>query len=97
MAAYKRTQITVETDQITIIRRRGCSRHWCAECRRETDMVDLAQASVLKGMPQPLLLEGIRARKWHVTEATDGSPLICLDSFLTAQAQAHCDQIDDHK
>jgi hypothetical protein len=84
MTAYKRTQITVETDQITIIRRRGCTRHWCGECGRETDMVSLSQAGVLRSVPQPLLLNGARTEKWHVTKAADGSPLICLDSLLNA-------------
>jgi hypothetical protein len=82
MVAYKRTQITIETDQVLIIRRRGCIRHWCRECGRETDMVGTAQASTLTGVAQPQLLDDARNGKWHVTETDDGLPLICLDSLL---------------
>jgi hypothetical protein len=85
MAAYKRTQITVETDQVLIIRRRGCIRQWCRKCGRKTDMVSLAQARLITGMPH-LLLDRIENGKWHVTEAQGKSPLICLDSLLAKDA-----------
>ena len=40
-AAYRRTEITVETDRVLIIRKSNSTRVWCAECGREVDMVDL--------------------------------------------------------
>ncbi|HEY6308382.1 MAG TPA: hypothetical protein VI488_18200 [Candidatus Angelobacter sp.] len=83
MASYKRTEIIVETDQVLIIRR-GCVRHWCQECGRETDMIGLLQAGALTGVSQPLLLDVARTERWHKAEAADGSPLICLDSLLSA-------------
>ena len=89
ITAYKRTRITIETDQVLIIRRRGCTRHWCRECGQEVDMVSLSQAAALAGVAQPLPLDWPRAKKWHVTEAGAGSTLICLDSLLNvARLQA---------
>ena len=89
MAAYKRTQITIETDQVLIIRRRGCVRHWCPDCGREKDMVSLSQAAALTGVAQLLLRDCAHAEKWHLTDAAGESPLICLDSLLnTARLQA---------
>ena len=84
MTAYKRTQITVETDQVLIIRRSGSVRQWCRECGRETGMVNLVQAGLVAGVAQPLLLDLARTEKWHLTEAVAGSPLVCLDSLLNA-------------
>ncbi len=94
MAAYKRTQIIVETDQVLIIRRRGCVRHWCRECGRETDMVTLSSAGLVTGMAQALLRDDARTGKWHMTETAGGSRLICLDSLLAAREEAHINQVD---
>jgi hypothetical protein len=80
MTEYKRTRITVETEQVLIIRRRGCIRRWCRECAREVDMVSFTEAGALTGLPGRQLCEHARAEKWHL--AADGSPLICLDSLL---------------
>lgn len=97
MAAYKRTQIIVETDQVLIIRRRGCVRHWCRECGRETDMVTLSSASLVTGVAQALLRYGARTGKWHKTETAGGSPLICLNSLLAAREDAHINPRDPSK
>jgi hypothetical protein len=82
--AYKSTRITVETEQVLTIRRRGCARRWCWECGREVDMVGLAQAGVLAGVQQRSLRDHARTAKWHLAEASDGSPLICLESLTTS-------------
>lgn len=97
MAAYKRIQIIVETDRVLIIRRRGCVRHWCSECGRETDMVSLSQAGLRTGVAELLLRDGARGGKWHMTETAGGSPLICLDSLLAARGDARIDSMDPSK
>jgi hypothetical protein len=84
--AYKRTRITVETEQVLIIRRRGCARRWCWQCGREVDMVGFAQAAVLTGTAQRSLRDHARDGKWHLAEASDGSPLICLESLMTPRS-----------
>ena len=90
MTAYKRTRITVETEQVLVIRRRGCARRWCQECAREVDMVSFAEAGALTGLAERQLCECARTEKWHL--AVDGSPLICLESLLNAQRQTSSDQ-----
>lgn len=94
MAAYKRTQITVETHQVLTIRRRGCARCWCSECGRPADMVRFDEAALLTGVAQGSLCDFARTEKWHLTKGADGSPLICLDSLLATQRQAPAGQID---
>ncbi|MGD0213496.1 MAG: hypothetical protein ABSB87_09710 [Terriglobales bacterium] len=90
VAAYKRTEITVETDRIWIIRRSRATRGWCAECGREVDMVGLKEAEALQKMAQPVTTQPMLPgcgdnRGWHWSEAADGSPLICLESVLKSQ------------
>jgi hypothetical protein len=84
MAVYKKTKITIETERVLIIHQRSSNRRWCPECCRVAEMVGFAQATALTGVPQTNLRECARAAKWHVIETDYGSPLICLDSLLTA-------------
>jgi hypothetical protein len=47
-------------------------------------MVGFAQAGVLAGVKQRSLRDHARTAKWHLAEASDGSPLICLESLTTS-------------
>jgi hypothetical protein len=55
--AYKRTEITVETDELWIIQKSRVTRGWCAECGKEVDMVGLTEAEILSGLTQPGLTQ----------------------------------------
>jgi hypothetical protein len=78
----KRTEITVETDQIMVVRKRQRQvRSWCPECGREVDMVDLKEAESLTGMPQAMFSCGVGDRGWHWSQAEDGSTLVCVASL----------------
>jgi hypothetical protein len=85
VVGYKRTQITVETDGIWVVRKSHATRKWCAECGREVDMVGLKEAADLRREDlQPLtarpMVPSGDTRKWHWSQAPDGSPLLCLES-----------------
>jgi len=97
VAAYKRTEITVETEQIWIIRRSHATRGWCAKCGREVDMVRVTEAGKLRGMTlpsttqsstrpsasaQPILPGCGDGREWHWSQTERGEPLVCLESVL---------------
>lgn len=82
MAAHKRIEITIQTDQILMIRRRGCSRRWCPECGCDVEVVDLVQAEALTSVGQPKLRDCAEAKKWHVLEGPDGATFVCLKSLL---------------
>jgi hypothetical protein len=85
MTAGKRTEITIETDQVLIIRRRCSTQVWCQECGREADMVALAEAGVLTGMSAQALRDCSQARGWHIAQGPDGVGLICLQSLLKSK------------
>ena len=82
MTAHKRTEITVETDRVLIIRRRRSTRAWCQECGCEVDMVDRQEAEALTGLTGPALRDCAKARKWHVAKGQDRNGLICLESMM---------------
>lgn len=79
MAVHKRTEITIETDRVLIIRRRRVLRAWCPECGREVDMVDPREAEAITVVTGSVLRECAR---WHIAQSQDGAGLICLDSLL---------------
>jgi hypothetical protein len=80
--AGKRTQITIETSRVLIVRRIRSSRTWCPECAREVDMVGIDEASALTGMTQPAFRECVETGMWHFSESSGGAPLICLVSLM---------------
>jgi hypothetical protein len=95
VAAYKRTEITVETNRVWIISMAHSRRGWCAECGLETDFVELkkeeaalgeirraADAQPVKSRPQHEALQcGPGNGTMHHLQDSDGSPLICLESL----------------
>lgn len=80
--ATKRTQITIETSRVLIVRRMLSSRTWCPECACEVDVVGLDEATALTGMTQPAFRECVEIGKGHFSESSDGATLICLDSLM---------------
>jgi hypothetical protein len=85
-AEHKKTEITIETDRILIIRRRRSTRAWCPECGGEVDMVGLAEAEAITGTMQPMLQDSAESREWHLAKGQGGTPLICLESLRKSQA-----------
>ena len=55
MATPKRIQISIETHQVFIIRRRQSTQVWCQECGREAEMLDLGDLQALTGIPHQIL------------------------------------------
>jgi hypothetical protein len=81
--SHKRIEITVQTDQILIIRRRSSVRCWCPECAANVEAVNLAQAEAFAGRAQPRLGDDAGANKrWHRLEGPDGTSLVCAESLL---------------
>jgi len=92
--AFRRTEITLETDRIWVIRKSRTSRLWCPDCRREVDMVGLKEAAALsrktqlpatQPTAQAMMPTAGDGQGWHWSQASDGSPLICLESLLRSR------------
>jgi hypothetical protein len=85
MATFRRTEITVETDQVLIIRRMRTIRAWCEDCGCEVDMADLAEAEAITGMLGHALRGYAQANHWHLSEGQDRTGLVCLESLLKSK------------
>jgi hypothetical protein len=81
--ARKRMEVTVETDQVLIIRRRRSARGWCRECAREVEIVTLEEATAIAGINSPVLHDGV-AHRWHIFDGDE--KWVCLESLLTRDA-----------
>ncbi len=81
----KRVQVTVETDQVLIIRRRRSIRGWCSCCGREVDVAEVGEAETLTRMRQTMLADPHRPRSWHLLHGGDGKTPVCLESILNSQ------------
>jgi hypothetical protein len=77
----KKTEITVETDRLLVIRRRQLVRAWCEECGSEVDTLSLDEAASMTGTSSALSRKTWMAA-WHLCEGADGAPRICLESLL---------------
>jgi hypothetical protein len=73
----KKTEITVETDEVLVVRRARIYQGWCGECGRVVDMVDMPDARAVAGISERNA--AMRAASWHVS---DGSALVCMESLL---------------
>ena len=85
MTAHNRTEITIETDRVLIIRRRRALRAWCQECGCEVDMVSVGEGGAPTGMAGQMLRDGAEARGWHIAQGRDGTELVCLVSLLKSK------------
>lgn len=88
MRTKRRTEITIETDEVTVIRRRrNLARAWCARCAAPVEMVTTEQAAVLTGVSLRRVFRQVEADLLHYTETPDGSLYICLNSLRDERRQ----------
>ena len=80
MGVYKRTEITVETNEVLTVRRARVYRGWCPLCAREVDMVGVPDARAMAGMPGEDA-GSTKPAKWHVSGDQE-TTLVCLESVL---------------
>ena len=80
----QRTEITIQTERLLIIRRRGSPRVWCEKCGRDVDVVGLPEATVLAGISHSMLLAHAAPDVWHMCPGQDGEPRVCLESLKIA-------------
>ncbi len=87
MSKQKRTEITIETDQLLIIRRRHSTRLWCHECGREADFVpwermERAGLVLETGVKAPEPQPGGGLHGFHTHATRDETVLVCVESVL---------------
>lgn len=79
MEVRKRTEITVETNEVVVIRRARLYRAWCSECGKEVEMVIVQDARAIAGLGESTA----HPVKWHVQQQ-EQTALVCMESLLKA-------------
>jgi excisionase family DNA binding protein len=78
----KRTEITIETNRVLIIRRRrGFIRGWCEGCLAEVQMFTPSEAATLASVSSRTIYRWIEEAKLHFFEEFRGSLLVCSESL----------------
>jgi len=77
MQVHKRTEITIETSELMVVRRARIYRAWCAQCGKEVEMVEGPNARAIAKLPG----EAAHPATWHVYEE-QSVELVCMESVL---------------
>ncbi|HEX6650167.1 MAG TPA: hypothetical protein VF075_11520 [Pyrinomonadaceae bacterium] len=75
-----RTEITVETDRLVVVRRRRNST-WCATCLRQVEMLNVDDAALLARVNSRTIFHWAESGALHWSETPEGLLLICPNSF----------------
>lgn len=78
----KRTILTMETESLLVIRGNSVPRSWCAQCAAETEMIGMMNLGVVTNLDHSAIEEWLNSGELHHSVASDGSPVICLNSLL---------------
>ena len=76
MSRKTRTEISIETDQVLVIRRRHLARQWCARCQAHTRMLTAEAAAALTGLSRRDVYRLAEQSQIHFCETGDGLLLI---------------------
>ena len=75
----KTEQITVETDQIVVIRRKRVTRVWCGECNADADFIPVEEINRVVDAG----ITSVPGGSLHFGKAPDGSTVVCSNSLVT--------------
>jgi hypothetical protein len=84
MKKTKTTEITIETEELFVIKK--CDRSiydQCETCGVLVQMVTLAEAAGIARVSELVIYEQMKTRFLHWKESPEGQVLICLSSLLT--------------
>jgi hypothetical protein len=104
--ARRITEITTQTDEAFIIRRRASSREggstpvWCAQCGPGVPMITPEEGAILFWIGVRAIYREIETGRLHFQDAPAGSLLVCLGSLQEAGSslyQSSSSQIQNNK
>ncbi len=81
-----RTRITIETENLTIIRHARTFLAWCPECHAEVDVIDLPSTSLSDPETAAQMQRWMEHGRLHLWHLPDDTVQICVRSLLQASA-----------
>lgn len=77
-----RTCVTIETNEIWVVKQSRCLvRAWCEECRREVSLLPPSEAARLVCCELSAIYSAMARDCFHIQYFEDAKPLICLNSL----------------
>ena len=86
MKTKKRTEVTIEIDEIVIRKSKQGTLAWCDRCAKNVRVLEADVAAVLVGKSSQALYSEVEAGRVHFVE-TEGRSLVCLDSLSRVAAK----------
>ena len=77
----KRTEITVETDRLIVIRGNQRVIGWCALCEQQREMLATDEAALTAHVKSSTIFQWAESGRIHCAETPEGLLLICADSL----------------
>jgi hypothetical protein len=94
----RRTEVTIETDEITIIRRQGeCRSIACRRCGDEMAMVAPERAAAMFLTSVRAIYRWVEEGVVHYDETRGGWPVVCRDSVRAAVTGSESATIHDSR
>jgi hypothetical protein len=78
----KTTRITIETENLLVVRRGKTIVTWCPACCANVEAMTLEGDSLGKDIPSNYVRHWLRTGKLHLWRPAEGSAQICLPSLL---------------
>ena len=83
MGSKRRTEVTIETDWVLVLRGRSASiLGWCSGCAEQVKMITPSEAVMLTRLSSCTIYRWVEAEKIHFAETSEGLLLICLNSLI---------------
>jgi excisionase family DNA binding protein len=83
MRRKRRTEITVETKEVIVLRLRTSSvRAWCEPCAEQVKMITVDEAAAVAEVTARTIYRWVETQRVHFTETPDGQLFICFNSLL---------------
>src|SRR5512138_3823096 len=90
----RKIEITIETCEVLVIRRRQLSHQWCASCGKPVAVISVNDA-YSSGLSSEAIQRRVEAGRIHLIQVSGGSSLICLNSLIhTGNEKNHENQND---
>ncbi|MEW6211903.1 MAG: hypothetical protein AB1631_26340 [Acidobacteriota bacterium] len=77
----KRTEMTIETERLLVVRNRPRAVMWCQQCRNEVTMLTVDQAALMTGVRSLMIYRLVETGDLHFVENSEGILLVCLRSL----------------
>ena len=77
----KRTEITVEVDEVIYMARHRLTRAWCPACGSEVQMLTPEQAAAVAGVTVRAVNRRVEDGSVHFLETADGRLWVCVNSL----------------